>query len=109
MDPSHGALITRRISDIQPAKALTVPSTLCWLCSRLDLDWIFTTSTSAKYNGEIYQEYPFNHFTSHNECPLCRIITFIVSKSKAVEDARKSTIILNFQHSHSYVDIKTGL
>jgi hypothetical protein len=70
---------------------------------------IFTTSTSPKYNGEIYQEYPFNHFTSHNECPLCRIITYIVSKSKAVEDACKSSIILNFQHSHCYVDVKTGL
>jgi hypothetical protein len=33
----------------------------------------------------------------------------MVSKSKVIEGARQSTIILNFQHSHSYVDIKTGL
>jgi hypothetical protein len=109
MGQSIGAMVTRGISDTQPSKGLTVPSTLCWKCSRLDFDWIFTTSTSPKYNGEIYQEYSFSHFTSHKECPVCRIITYMVSKSKAVEEARKSTIILNFQHSHSYVDIKTGL
>jgi hypothetical protein len=109
MDPSNGAVVVRDVSDTQPSKDLTLPPTLCWKCSRLDFDWIFRTSTSPKYNGEIYQEYSFNHFTSHNECPLCRIITYMVSKSKVIEEARRSTIILNFQHSHSYVDIKTGL
>jgi hypothetical protein len=33
----------------------------------------------------------------------------MVSKSKVIKEARQSTIILNFQLSHSYVDIKTGL
>jgi hypothetical protein len=110
MDPSNEASLAKAASNTQSAKALTILSKLCWMCSRLDFDLIFTASPSPKYEGKCSQDYyySFSHFTSHNECPLCRIIADIISKSRALDQVRKSGVILNFEHSRSYIHLKTG-